>query len=97
MKRIGLIASKLSQANLISYNIWVFVLSSICAVVLFVVCASAVVTGLFLVSLVWRQATGNPLPGAFSFVVQASLIILAVMIAILQFWAIVKNIRLRKK
>lgn len=96
MERIGIAASKIAQGNLFLYNCYVFVISFLLSLLLFLVAGSAIFLGLWLT----RLAVGPFIPsmshGVWNLIFCYSLVALTVLVAFVSFFAVMKNIKFKK-
>lgn len=96
MRRIGLVASKIAQGNLIKYNFFVVIIATLCALMFLVVCGLSTLIALFLISLVLRHFFPSQFPGAWVNLVNTCMAVLVAFVMVLNLLAIVKNVRLTK-
>ncbi|HOW35721.1 MAG TPA: hypothetical protein PL155_04845 [Candidatus Omnitrophota bacterium] len=97
MERIGIAASKIAKGNLLLYNFFVVLLTSLFALLIFFVSGSSIV--IVLVGIAYGTSTGF-LPdlqrGWIPFMI-VCLQCLAIVVGILALWVIARNIKFHKK
>jgi hypothetical protein len=97
MERIGIAASKMAKGNLFKYNLCVIGISLLCSLLLFFVCGIAIVIALFLISLILRFLLPPEFNSAWPSIVRVSLIALGAVVGLVTLFAIVKNLKLKKR
>ncbi len=97
MQRIGIAASKIAQGKLWKYNLSVLLISSLCALFIFLICGFSILAALFLISLVARSLMPSEFQVIWFAVVKICMGALAVVVGILNIWAIIKNIKFTKQ
>ena len=96
MRRIGLVASKMAQGNLLKYNIFVVALSTLCATILLLASSISMLIILFIIGIILRFIMPAEFSGSWWGVIKIILVVFVALIAMLNVIAIVKNIRLTR-
>jgi len=96
MERIGIAASKIAKGNLLIYNSFVILISTLLSLLLFFLSGCAIVISLVLFAYI--TSGGNPpdLEDGWMSIMLVCMICLAVIICLLDLCAIFKNIKLKK-
>jgi hypothetical protein len=93
MKRIGIVASRIAKDDLVSYNLFVLLLSFLLSFLIFLVSAFAVLAGMALTSYVTR---GFLAIDAGSGLFRVALIALTLMVGVINLMAVLGNIKLKR-
>jgi hypothetical protein len=96
MERIGIAASKMAKGNLWTYNVFVVMISCLCALLVFLICGFSILAALFLISLVFRFFMPSGFNAIWFSIVKLCLLALAVVVGLLNLVAIIKNMKLKK-
>jgi len=97
MERIGLAASKISKGNLLFYNIYVVLISSLFAFFVFTVTGATVVFALVLVSYLGHGIMGFSFEEKWPSILSFCMISLTIMAALFNMLAISRNVKLKKE
>jgi hypothetical protein len=97
MERIGLAASRMANGSLLKYNVFVVAISCFFSILIFLVCGFSVLAVLLLLSLVMRWFMPTDVFSNWTAIVKVSIAALAVIIGMLNIFAIAKNIKFSKK
>lgn len=97
MRRIGLAASKIAQGDLIKYNFFVIVISTLCAVLFFVVCGVSMALALLVVSFVMRWLLPSQFQQLWPTMIGTCAMMLVALVGVLHVIAIIKNIKFKIK
>jgi hypothetical protein len=93
MKRIGIAASHIAKDNLLLYNIFVCLLSSLLSLLIFLVSSFSLLAGVALVSYLMR---GFMAIDATTGLLRTAFIALAVVVGLINLAAVLANIKLKR-
>ena len=93
MKRIGIVASKVAKDNLLLYNFYVVLLSSLLSLLIFLLSAFAVLVGLALIAFITRGFMTLDLRAGLSSVLTVAMVTLAVVVGCINLAAVLINIK----
>lgn len=96
MERIGIAASKMAKGNLALYNFYVVLISLLFSIFMFVISGASVLFALIIISYVGTEVMGIEFERSRSWLMAVCMISLTVVIALLNIFAILKNIKLTK-
>jgi hypothetical protein len=96
MLRIGIAASKMSKGGLLSYNLYVILISCLLSLFIFMICGFTVILIVFLISLILHALKPADFHSGWVHVFKICLIVLAWVVGILNIVAIFKNIQFTK-
>ena len=97
MERIGIAASKIARGNLLLYNCFVILISSLFSMLVLVVAGSTVIFALVILRYVSQEIMAFEFDKTWKTVFLLCMISLTVMISLFNLLAIIKNIKLHKK
>ena len=97
MERIGIAASKMSKGNLLTYNLFVILISSLCALFILLICSFSVLAALFLISVAFRLFMPQGFHVDWLPVAKICIVALSILVGGLNIAAIVRNIKLTKQ
>ncbi|MCA9400662.1 MAG: hypothetical protein KC713_03485 [Candidatus Omnitrophica bacterium] len=95
MKRIGIVASRISKGNLALYNIYVVLISFLFSSFIFIIAGATVVFALAILRYVSNEIMLSDFSQQWNNILYLSMISLAVVIGIFTVIAITKNIKIR--
>ena len=96
MERIGLAASKIAKGNLLLYNIYVVLISSLFSLLIFVLSGTTVTLALILIAYVGNEVMKFEFEKNWSPIIATCMAALTVIMALFNIVAISKNIKLPK-
>lgn len=96
MERIGIAASKMAQGNIILYNLYVILISFIFSLFIFFLSGASILFGLIIIGYIVNGVLPANLEGQWGDLVRICMISLTVVIILLNIFAILKNIRLKR-
>jgi len=96
MLRIGVAASKMSKGGLLSYNLYVILISCLLSLLIFLVCGFSVILIVFLISLMIHTLKPADAHTSWVHVFKICLVVLAWVVGAFNLIAILKNIQLTK-
>jgi len=96
MKRIGVVASKISKGNLVLYNSYVILISFLFSVFIFTVAGAAIIFALVIIAYVGNEIMGAEIEKSWSSILSVCMVSLTVVIGIFNLCAISMNLRLPK-
>ena len=97
MLRIGIAASKMSKGSLLSYNLYVILISCLFSSLIFLICGFSILLIVFLVSLILHAVRPTDFHAGWAPMYKFCLIVLGVVVGVFNIVAILKNIQLTKK
>jgi len=97
MERIGLAASRISKGNLLFYNIYVILISSLFAFFIFTITGATVIFALVLVSYLGSAFLGISFEQQWPSILSFCMMSLTVMASAFTLLAISRNIKLKKE
>jgi hypothetical protein len=97
MERIGIAASKMSKGNLLTYNLFVVLISFLCSLFILFICGFSVLVALFLISVVFRFFMPQGFNTDLLPVAKICMVALSILVGGLNIAAIVRNIKLTKQ
>jgi len=97
MLRIGIAASKMSKGSLLTYNLFVVLISCLFSLIIFLVCGFSILVIVFLTSLVLHAVKPADFHAGWVHMFKICLAVLAVVVGVLNVVAISKNIQFTKK
>lgn len=92
MKRIGIVASKISKGNLALYNLCVVLISCLFSLFIFIVAGMTTTLALALIGYIGSEMTGHGFQKDWYFIMTVCMAVLTVVIALFNIFAIVINI-----
>ncbi len=95
MKRIGIAASKISEGNIILYNVFVLVLSSLFSLLVFFLSGFSVFIAIYLIHALLTGSTVFDFYSNWGGILKSCMVALAVMMGIFNMCAIGVNVKLR--
>ncbi len=96
MDRIAIAASKISQGNLLLYNVCVLLLSFLISVLLFLLAGTTIFFGLWIIRLLVGPFVPSMSQAIWNEVFSYSLIALTFLIGCINIFAVIKNIKIKK-
>ncbi len=96
MLRIGIAASKMSKGGLLSYNLYVILISCLLSLFIFLICGFTVILIVFLISLIVHALRPSDLHPGWVHVFKICLVVLAWVVGAFNIAAILKNIQFTK-
>ncbi len=96
MKRIGVVASKMSKGNLALYNSYVVLISFLFSVFILIVAGASVVFALVVIAYVGNEVMGSEFEKNWTFVFLVCMVSLTVVIGLFNLCAISMNIKFLK-
>ncbi len=96
MRRIGIAASKIARGNVAVYHVCVVCIALLCALLLLCVCGFAIISVLFVLSLILRPFV-PAFHNAWFDIVKVSVLALSGVVGVLTIIAILKNIKWHTK
>jgi len=96
MLRIGIAASKMSKGSLLSYNLYVILISCLFSLLMFLISGFSILLIIFLISLVIHVLKPADVHVGWVHMLKICLIVLAVVVGIFNAVAILKNIQFTK-
>jgi hypothetical protein len=97
MLRIGIAASKMSKGSLLSYNLFVILLSCLFSLIIFLICGFSILVIIFLVSLILHTLRPADVHAGWVHMFKICLIILGLVVGLFNTIAILKNVQFTKK
>lgn len=97
MKRIGIAASKISKGNIFLYHFFVVFISFLFSLSIFITAGTTVMLALALIGYVATEVVGREFQKDWHWVVMICMVVLTVVIALFNIFAIVVNIRVPQK
>jgi len=97
MLRIGIAASKMSKGSLLTYNLYVILISCVFSLFVFLICGFSILPVVFLVSLILHALKPTGFHAGWVHMFKICLIVSAVVVGIFNTVAIFKNIQFTKK
>ncbi len=95
MERIGIAASRMAKGNLLKYNLFVVAISTLFALLLFLVSGFVVLLALLLISIAMRWFLPQE-TAVWTHIAGVAVSAVAIIIGILNVLAVVKNIKIGK-
>ena len=96
MLRIGIAASKMSKGGVLTYNLYVILISSLFSLFIFFICGFSILLIVFLVSLVLHALKPADFHTGWVHMFKICLFVLALVVGVLNIVAIFKNIQFTK-
>ena len=96
MLRIGIAASKMAKGNLLTYNLFVLLISCLLSLIIFMVCGISILIIVFLISLGLHAARPADFHAGWLHMFKICLIALSVVTGVFNGVAIVRNIKLTR-
>ena len=96
MERVGLAASKIARGSLFWYNVCVCLIAFFLALFLFFIAGSAILLALLLLGFIFNSIVGTQIPQQWMAVIRICMLTLTVVISLVTFFVIGKNIKFRK-
>ena len=96
MQRIGFAASKMSKGSLLSYNLYVFLISWLLSVLIFFICGFSILLVILLISWIVHTLKPVDLHAGWVHMFKICLIVLAVVVGVFNTIAILRNIQFTK-
>lgn len=96
MKRIGIAASKMSKGNIMLYNVYVVLISSLFSAFIFIVTGATVLLALAVITYVGSEIMGAEFEKKWASIFTVCMIALTVVISVLNLCAISMNIKFLK-
>lgn len=97
MKRIGIVASKISKGNLALYNLYVILIAFLFSSFVFIIAGAIVVFAITIIAYIGNEVMAVEFERDWSHVLALCMAALTIVIALFSLFAILKNIRLPKK
>ena len=97
MRRIGIAASKMAKDNLLTYNLFVILISFLFSVIVFFICAVAILLVVLLTSVILHAVRPVDFHSGWVHMFKICLIILTFVIGVFTLTAIFKNVQFSKK
>ncbi len=97
MLRIGIAASKMSKGGLLSYNLYVILISCLFSLFIFFICGFSILPIIFLISLILHALRPTDFHAGWVHMFKICLIVLALVMGGFNIVAILKNIQFTKK
>ncbi len=95
MKRIGIAASKISEGNIVLYNVFVLVLSTLFSLLIFFLSAFSVFVAIYVIHALMTGTTEFNFSSSWGGILKSCMIALAVMTGLLNLCAIGVNVKLK--
>ncbi len=95
MKRIGIAASKISEGNIVLYNVFVLVLSTLFSLLIFFLSAFSVLVAIYVIHALMTGTTEFDFSSSWGGILKSCMIALAVMTGSLNLCAISVNVKLK--
>jgi hypothetical protein len=96
MLRIGIAASKMSKGGLLSYNLYVILITGLVSLFVYLICGFSVILIVFLISLIVHVIRPEGLHPHWVHVFKVCLTVLAWVVGVLGIAAILKNIQITR-
>lgn len=97
MKRIGIAASKIAKGNFFLYNFFVILLSFLFSLLVFTISGLLIVLGLAIISKITQMPIIMNLQNGQASPISVCMIFLGVIIGIFNLYAIIINVRIKRK
>jgi len=97
MQRIGIAASKMARNSLLTYNLFVILISSLFAIIVFLICGLSILLVVLLSSVLLHAFRPSEVHSGWVHMFKICLIILGAVVGIFNLVAILKNIQFTKK
>lgn len=95
MKRIGIAASKISQGNIVRYNVFVLVLSTLFSLLIFFLSAFSVFVVIYVIHALMTGFTDLDFSSSWGGILKSCMVALAIMTGSLNLCAISVNLKLK--
>jgi hypothetical protein len=95
MKRIGIAASKISEGNIVLYNVFVLVLSTLFSLLIFFLSAFSVFVAIYVIHALMTGTTEFNFSSSWGGILRSCMTALALMTAFLNLCAISVNLKLK--
>lgn len=95
MKRIGIAASKISEGNIVLYNVFVLVLSTLFSLLIFFLSAFSVFVAIYVIHALMAGFTDFNFTSSWGGILKSCMVALAVMTGLLNLFAISINLKLK--
>ena len=97
MLRIGVAASKMAKDNLLAYNLFVVLISSLVSLIIFLICGVSILLAVILISVILHALKPADFHEGWVHMFKICLVVLALVIGVFNLAAIFKNIQFTKK
>jgi len=97
MRRIGIAASKMAKDNLLTYNLFVILISFLFSVIVFFICAVVILLVVLLTSVILHAVNPADFHSGWVHMFKICLFILAFVVGVFTLTAILKNVQFTKK
>ncbi len=97
MKRIGIAASKIAKGNLVLYNIYVVVISSIFSLFIFLIAGATVIFAIFIISYLSNEILPPQYKNDWKAIIYFCMSSLSAITLLFNFWAIYRNMKVKNK
>lgn len=95
MKRIGIAASKISPGNILLYNVFVFILSTLFSILVFVLSGFSIFVAIYIIHALTTGSTVFDFYSVWGGILKSCMVALAVMMGIFNMCAIGVNLKLK--
>jgi len=96
MKRIGIVASRISKGNRLLYNVYVILISVALSLLMFVMVGATVIFALAIIKYVANEVMGVGFEGEWKTVLSVCMVSLTVVVALFNVFGILINLKLGK-
>ncbi len=95
MKRIGIAASKISEGNILLYNLFVLVLSTLFSLLIFFLSGFAIFLAIYLIHTLSKGLVPVDFQSSWGEIIKSCMVALAVIVGIFNLCAIGVNIKIK--
>ncbi|MCK5083795.1 MAG: hypothetical protein KAR31_12880 [Candidatus Omnitrophica bacterium] len=94
MKRIGIVASRISKGNLVLYNVYVVLIAALFSLFIFIVAGSTVIFALTIIKYVGNEIMGVEFERSWQSILTVCMVSLTIVVTLFNLFAISRNLKL---